>query len=142
MKTYSAKQEEQLPRWYLVDAKGCTLGRLCTRIANLLRGKGKPIFTPHVDTGDFVVVINAQDIVLTGNKLKTKMYYHHSHYPGGLTTMAYADFLQRFPERVIEKAVWGMMPKTKLGNAIFKKLKVYRGAEHPHTAQQPEPIVL
>ena len=142
MKTNVAKPGEIVRRWYLVDAKGATMGRIATRIANVLRGKNKPIFTPHVDTGDFVIVINARDVVLTGGKLKTKMYYHHSHYPGGLTTIAYGDFMKRFPERALEKAVWGMIPKTKLGRAIYSKLKVYAGPDHPHAAQKPEPLAL
>lgn len=142
MKTFVAKPGEIVRHWYLVDAKGQTLGRMATVIADVLRGKNKPIFTPHVDTGDFVIVINAADVVLTGNKLKTKMYYHHSHYPGGLTTLDYGTFQKRFPERVVEKAIQGMLPKTRLGRVIGKKLKVYAGAEHPHTAQKPEPLAL
>jgi large subunit ribosomal protein L13 len=140
MKTYQPKTGEILRRWILVDAEGQTLGRMATRVAMLLRGKGKPVFAPHVDVGDFVVVINAAKIVVTGKKLQQKMYYHHSQYPGGLRETALGKLLTEKPERVVQKAVRGMLPKTKLGNALIGKLKVYAGATHPHTAQQPETL--
>lgn len=138
MKTYMAKPNEVEQKWYIVDASGRTLGRLATEIATVLRGKNKPQFTPHVDTGDFVIVINAEKIVLTGKKLEQKMFYRHSGYPGGLKEIDYQTLLRTKPELAIEKAVKGMLPHNSLGRAINKKLKVYRGAEHPHAAQKPE----
>ena len=140
MKTYSAKPGEIEQSWYLVDADGKTLGRLATQIADLLRGKGKPQYTPHVDSGDFVVVVNAEKIHVTGKKLEQKMYYRHSGYPGGLKERTLAEQLDRRPEEVIRKAVKGMLPKNKLAARQIVKLKVYAGAEHPHTAQNPVPI--
>ncbi|HET6850370.1 MAG TPA: 50S ribosomal protein L13 [Gaiellales bacterium] len=140
MKTYSAKPREIEQSWYLVDAEGETLGRLATEIADVLRGKRKPAYTPHVDTGDFVVVVNAEKIHVTGNKLEQKIYYRHSGYPGGLRQRTLAEQLQRRPEEVIRKAVKGMLPKNRLAAAQLKKLKVYAGPEHPHEAQNPAPL--
>jgi large subunit ribosomal protein L13 len=140
MKTYSAKPREIEQSWYLVDAEGETLGRLATQIADVLRGKRKPAYTPHVDTGDFVVVVNAEKIHVTGNKLEQKIYYRHSGYPGGLRQRTLAEQLQRRPEEVIRKAVKGMLPKNRLAAAQLKKLKVYAGPEHPHEAQNPAPL--
>ncbi|NLL49038.1 MAG: 50S ribosomal protein L13, partial [Firmicutes bacterium] len=129
-------------KWYVVDAEGQTLGRLATQVATILKGKHKPIYTPHVDTGDHVIVINAEKIHLTGNKLQDKKYYRHSGYPGGIKSVTAGEVLNRHPERVIEAAVWGMIPHNKLGRQMIKKLKVYAGAEHPHEAQMPETLVL
>jgi large subunit ribosomal protein L13 len=140
MKTYSAKPREIEQHWYLVDAEAKTLGRLATQIADLLRGKGKPQFTPHIDTGDFVVVVNAEKVHVTGKKLEQKIYYHHSGYPGGLRERTLAEQLQRRPEEVLRKAVKGMLPKNRLAAAQITKLKIYAGPEHPHAAQNPTPI--
>jgi large subunit ribosomal protein L13 len=140
MKTYSAKPREIEQSWYLVDADGRTLGRLATEIAETLRGKGKPAYTPHVDTGDFVIVVNAEKIHVTGKKLEQKIYYRHSGYPGGLRERTLAEQLARRPEEVIRKAVKGMLPKNKLAAAQLRKLKVYAGPEHPHAAQNPAPL--
>lgn len=137
MNTYMAKEGEVTRAWHVVDADGATLGRLATEVANLLRGKNKAIFTPHVDTGDFVVVINADKIVVTGKKTTDKIYRHHTGWPGGFRQVAYNKLLAEKPIRVIEKAVFGMLPHTKLGAAQYRKLKVYAGAEHPHASQQP-----
>ncbi|MFO7683100.1 MAG: 50S ribosomal protein L13 [Chloroflexota bacterium] len=137
MKTFIAKPAEVERSWYVVDAEGQTLGRLASQVAAILRGKHKTIFTPHVDCGDYVVIINAEKIRVTGQRLDQKNYYRHSGYPGGLTEISLSDQLKRFPTRPIELAVKGMMPKNKLGRKMFKKLKVYAGPEHPHTAQQP-----
>ena len=142
MSTYMAKPNEVEQQWYLVDAADQTLGRLATKVAEILRGKHKPIFTPHVDTGDFVIVINAEKIKLTGNKWDQKKYYRHSGYPGGLKEMTYKQLLQKKPELIIEKAVKGMIPHNKLGRQIIKKLKVYAGPDHPHQAQQPKELEL
>lgn len=136
--TYMAKPNEVERKWFVIDAEGKTLGRLASEAASLIRGKHKPQFTPHVDTGDFVVVINAEKIVLTGNKLADKKYYRHSMHPGGLKVTPAAVMIQNKPERVIELAVHGMLPKNRLGNKMKLKLKVYAGAEHPHQAQNPE----
>ncbi len=136
--TYMAKPNEVERKWYVIDADGKTLGRLATEVATLLRGKHKPEFTPHIDTGDFVVIINAEKIVLTGNKLADKKYYRHSGYPGGLKTITAGELLKKNPTRMIEFAVKGMLPKGTLGRKQGMKLKVYAGAEHPHQAQQPE----
>lgn len=138
MKTQFASKGDVERRWYLVDAKDAILGRLATKIATYLRGKNKTIFTPHIDTGDFIIVVNADKIRLTGKKLENKIYYHHSGYPGGLKAETAKDRLSRKPEEVIIDAVWGMLPKGRLGRAMLKKLKVYRGPEHPHKAQKPE----
>ncbi len=133
-----AKPLEVERKWYLIDASGQTLGRLASEVATLLRGKHKPEYTPHVDTGDFVIIINAEKIVLTGNKLDQKKYRHHSGYPGGLKETSYRELLNKRPEKAIEVAVRGMLPKNRLGRKLFTKLKVYRGSEHPHQAQKPE----
>jgi large subunit ribosomal protein L13 len=140
MKTYSAKTGEITREWYLVDAEGKTLGRLATQIADRLRGKGKPQYTPHVDTGDFVVVVNAEKVVVTGNKLDQKVYYRHSGYPGGLRTRTLREQLERRPGEVLRRAVWGMLPHTKLGRRQITKLKIYPGPDHPHAAQEPKPF--
>jgi len=142
MKTYNPKKAEIEHKWWLVDADGKILGRLATEVAVLLRGKNKPGFAAHVDTGDFVVVVNAEKIRVTGNKLEEKMYYNHSQYPGGLRERPLKDVLARKPEEVIERAVRGMIPKTKLGRAVIKKLKVYKGPVHPHEAQNPQEFKL
>lgn len=137
MKTFSAKPQSVQRDWYVVDATDKTLGRLATEIARRLRGKHKPEFTPHVDTGDYIVVINAEKVHVTGNKAKAKTYYRHTGYPGGLRSMTFDKMLDHAPERIIESAVKGMLPKGPLGRAMYSKLKVYAGAEHPHAAQQP-----
>ncbi|USG66086.1 50S ribosomal protein L13 [Brevibacillus ruminantium] len=136
--TYMAKPLEVERKWYIVDAEGQTLGRLASEVASILRGKLKPEFTPHVDTGDFVVVINADKIKLTGNKLQDKKYYSHSLYPGGLKVTSAGDMLKNKPARMFELAVKGMLPKNSLGRQMFTKLKVYAGTDHPHAAQKPE----
>ena len=140
MKTYSAKPGEITREWYLVDAEGKTLGRLATQIADTLRGKRKPQYTPHVDTGDFVIVVNADKIQVTGNKLDQKRYYRHSGYPGGLRSRTLREQLERRPTEVLRKAVKGMLPRNKLGRAQLTKLKIYAGADHPHEAQAPTKI--
>jgi large subunit ribosomal protein L13 len=140
--TYAIKAGEVERRWYVVDAQGRTLGRLATEIAKVLRGKNKPVFTTHMDTGDFVIVINAEKIHVTGNKLAAKRYYHYSGYMGGLSSVVLSDQLQRHPDRVIIHAVKGMLPKNRLGRAMIRKLKVYAGDKHPHAAQKPEPLAL
>jgi large subunit ribosomal protein L13 len=140
MKTYSAKPHEIEQAWRLVDADGRTLGRLATEIADVLRGKHKPVYTPHVDTGDFVVVVNAEKVRVTGKKLEQKIYYRHSGYPGGLHERTLAEQLERRPEEVIRRAVRGMLPKNKLAAAQLRKLKIYAGPEHPHAAQNPAPL--
>jgi large subunit ribosomal protein L13 len=142
MKTYVATPLDRERNWLLVDAEGQTLGRLATQIADALRGKRKPTYTPHVDTGDFVVVINAEKISVTGQKREEKMYYRHSGYPGGLKAVGYAELLEKNPVRAVEKAIRGMLPKNSLGRQQLKKLKVYAGPEHPHAAQQPKPYTL
>ncbi len=138
MKTTFAKKGDVERKWYVVDATDKVLGRLATQIAAYLRGKHKPQFTPNVDTGDFIIVINAEKVRLTGRKLDQKVYYHHTGYPGGLKAETARQRLARKPEEVIRDAVWGMLPKNRLGRKLFKKLKVYRGPEHPHQAQKPE----
>src|SRR5512134_1003523 len=142
MKTYSAKPKEIEQRWYVVDAEGQTLGRLATRIADTLRGKRKPQYTPHIDTGDFVVVINAEKIAVTGNKLQQKLYYRHSGYPGGLRSRTLREQLERRPTEVVRKAVKGMLPRNRLASAQLTKLKIYAGPDHPHAAQAPKPLPL
>ena len=142
MKTFSAKQHEVQHDWYLVDAKDAVLGRLASQIAARLRGKHKAIYTPHVDTGDFVVVVNAGKLRVTGNKAQDKLYHRHSTFPGGLYTTNFTKLQQRHPDRVLQKAVRGMLPKGPLGFAMLRKLKIYAGDTHPHTAQQPKPIDL
>lgn len=138
MTTYMAKPAEVERKWYIIDATDKTLGRLATEVAALLRGKHKPIFTPHVDTGDHVIVVNAEKVRLTGKKPMQKKYYRHSGYPGGLKEVAYETMLAKHPERIIEIAVKGMIPHNRLGSEVYRKLKVYRGSEHPHQAQKPE----
>jgi large subunit ribosomal protein L13 len=140
MKTFVAKEQEIEKKWYLVDAENRILGRLATQIAVRLRGKHKPIFTPHADTGDFIVVVNADKIALTGAKLDKKNYYHHSGYMGGLKTIPARRLLERKPEEVLRLAVKGMLPKNSLGRRQLKKLKIYTGPDHPHTAQEPEKL--
>ncbi len=138
MKTYSAKASEINHDWFVVDAAEKTLGRLASEIAHRLRGKHKPEYTPHVDTGDYIVVINAEKITVTGAKAKNKIYNRHSGYPGGLKSISFEKLIDKAPERVIQGAVKGMLPRNPLGRAMFKKLKVYAGTEHPHAAQQPQ----
>jgi large subunit ribosomal protein L13 len=140
MSTFSAKPQEVVHDWYVVDARGRTLGRLATEIAVRLRGKHKPVYTPHVDTGDYIVVVNAEKIRVTGNKLKDKLYQHHTGYIGNLKTISLEKLLEKSPETVITKAVKGMLPKNKLGAAMLKKLRVFAGPDHDHTAQQPQPL--
>jgi len=140
MKTYTARTGEVPRQWYVVDAQGKVLGRLASRIAMVLRGKTKPTFTPHIDTGDFVVVVNAEQVQLTGRKLDNKFYYRHSGYPGGLKEISARHLLQKKPEEVLRHAVRGMLPKNSLGRHLLTKLKVYAGGEHPHQAQQPVPL--
>ena len=140
MKTYTAKPGEIQREWFLVDAEGKTLGRLATQIADRLRGKGKPAYTPHVDTGDFVIVVNAEKIAVTGSKLDSKMYYRHSGYPGGLKQRTLREQLERRPTEVIRLAVKGMLPRNRLARKQLTKLKVYAGPDHPHAAQQPQPM--
>jgi len=142
MKTYTAKPGEVTREWYLVDADGQTLGRLATLIADTLRGKRKPQYTPHVDTGDFVVVVNAEKIAVTGNKLDQKMYYRHSGYPGGLKERTLREQLERRPTEVLRKAVKGMLPKNRLAAQQLTKLKIYAGPDHPHAPQNPQPLTL
>ena len=142
MKTFSAKNHDIDRNWYLVDAQNKTLGRLSTEIASRLSGKHKPIYTPHVDTGDYIVVVNASKIRVTGNKMTDKIYYKHSGYIGNLKSENLETMLEKYPERVLMKSVRGMLPKSKLGNAMIKKLRVFAGPEHTHIAQQPEPLEL
>jgi large subunit ribosomal protein L13 len=138
MKSYMARPLEVERRWYVVDAEGQTLGRLATEIARVLRGKNKPRYTPHVDTGDFVVVVNAERVVVTGRKAEQKLYRRHSGYPGGLKTTTYEQMMERQPTEILRKAVRGMMPKTRLARQQLRKLKIYAGPEHPHAAQNPQ----
>ncbi|MEE9543323.1 MAG: 50S ribosomal protein L13 [Thermodesulfobacteriota bacterium] len=140
MKTFRPKVDEIERKWYVVDAEGKTLGRLASRLAVILRGKHKPIFTPGMDTGDFIVVVNAGKVAVTGNKLIDKTYYSHSGYPGAISSITLEKLMEKKPEEAIKKAVWGMLPKGTLGRAMFKKLKVYAEADHPHTAQKPESL--
>ena len=142
MKTFSAKNHDVDRNWYLVDARNKTLGRLSTEIATRLRGKHKPIYTPHVDTGDYIVVVNASKIRVTGNKMTDKMYYKHTGYIGNLKSESLETMLEKYPEKVLMKSVRGMLPKSKLGRAMIKKLRVFAGPEHTHIAQQPEPLEL
>ncbi len=141
-KTYIPRPKEIERRWFIIDATDKPLGRLAAKIAYILRGKHKAIYTPHLDTGDYVIVINAEKIKLTGQKLTKKELYSYSGYPGGLKVTTYEKMLQKAPERIIERTVWGMLPKNRLGRKMFKKLKVYRGEEHPHQPQKPEPLEL
>ncbi len=138
MKTFTLKKEEIEKKWWLIDADGKILGRLATEVATLLRGKRKPEFTPFIDCGDFVVIVNAEKINVTGKKIEQKKYYSHSGYPGGLKVKTLKELLETKPEEVVRNAVWGMIPKGKLGRAVYKKLKVYKGSDHPHEAQKPQ----
>ena len=140
MKTFRARPGAVKRSWYIVGAKGKTLGRLASRIAMILRGKHKPEFTPHVDTGDYVIIVNAAEVHVTGRKADDKIYYRHSQYPGGITQMNFKELMQKFPERAVSYAIKGMLPKNSLGRAMFSKLKVYAGNEHPHVAQQAEAL--
>ena len=140
MKTYVTKPGSVEQKWYIVDAEGKTLGRLSSQVAAILRGKHKPQYSPSVDVGDYVIVVNAEKVHVTGRKMQQKKYYRHSGYPGGLTEITLADQLERHPTRVIKAAVRGMLPRNRLGRKMFKKLKVYAGPEHPHEAQQPKPL--
>src|SRR5262245_21110999 len=142
MKTFSAKSHEVKRDWFVVDATDLVLGRLASQIALRLRGKHKPEYTPHVDTGDYIVVVNVDKLVVTGNKADAKKYFRHSGFPGGIYETNFTKLQQRFPDRVLEKAVKGMLPKGPLGYAMLKKLKCYTGTDHPHTAQQPKPLVV
>ncbi len=142
MSTYSPKPGEITRNWHVIDASDVVLGRLAVTAATLLRGKHKPVFAPHVDTGDFVVVVNASKVALTGNKAQTKLAYRHSGHPGGLKSISYGELLAKDPRRAVEKAVAGMLPKNKLSRQLIKKLKVYSGPEHPHKAQQPQPYTI
>lgn len=142
MKTYQAKKEEVQHRWYLVDAEGKVLGRLAAELAKLLRGKNKSIYTPHVDTGDYVIVVNASKITLTGKKMKDKIYYHYTGYPGGIKEVNAEKLITQKPTEVVRMAVKGMLPKTSLGRQMIKKLKIYAGPKHPHEAQSPTPLPL
>jgi large subunit ribosomal protein L13 len=137
-RSYMAKPEDIEHKWFLVDAEGKTLGRLASQVAFILRGKHKPIFTPHIDCGDHVIIINAEKVVLTGNKLRDKIYYRHTMYPGGLRALTYGKVLETQPERAVERAIKGMIPHTRLGHKVGMKLKVYKGPDHPHAAQKPE----
>jgi large subunit ribosomal protein L13 len=140
VRTYSPKGNDITRQWHVIDASGVVLGRLASQAAVLLRGKHKPIFAPHVDTGDFVIIINADKVELSGNKLEQKKAYRHSGYPGGLRSVSYAELMDKHPERAVEKAVRGMLPKNSLGRQTLRKLKVYAGPDHPHQAQQPVPF--
>ena len=142
MRTYTPKPGEIEHKWHVIDATDVVLGRLASQAAVLLRGKHKPTFAPHVDTGDFVIIINADKVALTGSKLQQKQAYHHSGYPGGLRSTSYTELMAKSPERAVEKAIRGMLPKNSLGRDQFRKLKVYAGAEHPHAAQQPTPFTI
>ena len=138
MRTYTPRPGDVDRRWHVIDASDVVLGRLASQVAQLLRGKHKPVFAPHVDTGDFVVIINAEKVALTGSKREQKIAYRHSGYPGGLKAMGYTELLATKPTRAVEKAIAGMLPKNTLGRAMYRKLKVYKGSEHPHAAQQPQ----
>ncbi|HML22150.1 MAG TPA: 50S ribosomal protein L13 [Aggregatilinea sp.] len=142
IKTYTPTPEDIQREWYVVDAKDKTLGRLATEVARILRGKHKPIFAPHMDTGDYVIIINCEKIRVTGDKLDSKVYYRHSGYPGGIKSVTLRQQLDKFPDRVLHEAVRGMLPKNKLGRAMIKKLKIYSGDKHPHQAQQPKVLDL
>ncbi|MEV3926224.1 50S ribosomal protein L13 [Actinomadura coerulea] len=140
MRTYTPKPADVQRQWYVIDATDVVLGRLASQVAQLLRGKHKPIYAPHLDTGDFVVIVNADKVSLSGNKLEQKRAYRHSGYPGGLRSMSYGDLLAKHPERAVEKAIKGMLPKNSLGRQMFGKVKVYAGPDHPHQAQKPVPF--
>ncbi len=138
MKTYIPKKDAIERKWWLINAEGKILGRLASEVAILLRGKKRPNYTPFLDTGDFVIIVNAEKVRVTGRKIEQKVYYHHSGYPGGLTVKTLKELMEKKPEEVVKKAVWGMIPKGKLGSAVYRKLKVYRGPNHPHEAQNPQ----
>lgn len=140
MKTYMPKPDNIERKWYVVDAKGKTLGRLASQVAGILKGKHKPIYSPHIDTGDFVIVLNAAEVHLTGKKREQKVYRHHSGYPGGLKEIPFERMIKENPQKVIYNAVWGMIPHNRLGRKMIKKLKIYRGPEHKHSAQKPEEL--
>lgn len=140
MKTYMAKSGQVEQKWFVIDADGLVLGRLASRVASIVRGKTKPIFTPHVDTGDNIIILNANKIRLTGRKLDAKKYYRHSGYPGGIKEVTARKLMQNNPEEILRKAIWGMLPHTKLGRKLLKKVKIYAGEEHPHAAQKPESL--
>jgi len=140
VRTFSPKPGDVQRQWHVIDATDVVLGRLAAQAATLLRGKHKPVFAPHVDTGDFVIIVNAKKVALSGSKRDTKLAYRHSGYPGGLSSVPYGELLDKDPRKAIEKAVWGMLPKNRLGRSMLKKLKVYAGPEHPHQAQQPKPF--
>ncbi|GLZ04100.1 50S ribosomal protein L13 [Actinomadura sp. NBRC 104412] len=140
MRTYTPKPTDVQRQWYVIDATDVVLGRLASQVAQLLRGKHKPIYAPHLDTGDFVIVVNAEKVALSGNKLEQKRAYRHSGYPGGLRSVTYADLIRKHPERAVEKAIKGMLPKNSLGRKMFGKVKVYAGPDHPHQAQKPVPF--
>jgi large subunit ribosomal protein L13 len=142
VRTFSPKAGDIQRQWHVIDASDVVLGRLASQVATLLRGKHKPIFAPHLDTGDFVIVVNAEKVALSGNKLQDKRAYRHSGYPGGIHSVAYSELLAKHPERVVEKAVKGMLPKNSLGRNMLRKLKVYAGPDHPHQAQQPTPFTI
>jgi large subunit ribosomal protein L13 len=142
MKTYTIKEKDIKRKWYLIDARDMVLGRLASEVANILRGKNKPEYSPHLDLGDNVIIVNADKVVLTGNKLEKKMYYHHSGYPGGLKKFTYAELMGRKPDFVVRKAVKGMLPHNRLGRSMLRKLHVYAGPDHPHQAQKPERLGL
>ena len=142
MKTVSMREQDVVRSWWLIDAENKTLGRLATEVASRLRGKHKPEFTPHVDTGDYIVVVNCEKIRVTGAKSTDKMYHHHTGYPGGLKSFTFEKLIDRAPERVLQRAVKGMLPRNPLGRAMFKKLKVYAGPSHPHSAQQPQTLTI
>ncbi len=137
MKSYMQKKETVERKWYVIDASGQPLGRVASKAAHILRGKHKPTFTPHIDCGDYVIIVNAKDVLLTGNKLEDKKYYNHSQYPGGLRTRTAKEMVEKYPEEMVERAVKGMLPKNRLGRAMYKKLFVYAGSEHKHMAQKP-----
>ena len=140
MKTYMQRKEDVVRDWYVVDAEGETLGRLASKVANVLRGKHKPTYTPHVDGGDYVIIVNADKVVLTGNKLNNKIYYNHSRYTGGLRERTAKEMVEKYPTQMVERAVKGMLPKGRLGRQMYKKLFVYAGENHPHSAQQPKAL--
>ncbi|MGB2988343.1 MAG: 50S ribosomal protein L13 [Candidatus Zixiibacteriota bacterium] len=140
MKTYTPPVSEIKRKWFVIDAENKILGRLATKVAGLLMGKGKPHFTPHLDVGDYVIVINPEKVMLSGKKQNTKTYYHYSGYPGGLKSVSFSKYVKEKPEELFSQAVWGMLPKNKLGRKMLSKLFVYRGAKHPHQAQKPEPL--
>jgi large subunit ribosomal protein L13 len=142
VRTYSPKASEIQRSWYVVDAEGMVLGRLATEVARILRGKHKPIFAPHLDTGDHVIIVNADKVVLTSGKAESKRIYRHSGYPGGIRSRSYAEQLARRPEEAVRKTIWGMLPKNRLGRQMLRKLKVYAGPTHPHSAQNPQPLVV